>query len=291
MDNVLIQIKESYPEMNERDQHIATYILKNKNILLQYSINEIAKDCNTNHSAIVRFFQHLGFDGFKDFKKQLAHDILTENMYDAANANVYTEFLGNEPIPQIIQKVIQNNINSINDTSRILNADSVIEVAKLIHLAPKLHFYGIGSSGIVALDAERKFIRLGKDCRACTDPHMQITLSSNLSSDDVAIVISYSGVTKDILDTVSQIKKSGAHLIAITKFRNNNPLSELSEITLHISSAEWNFRGGALSSRIASLTVIDILFLSVISIDSMVYEQKLSQNFEYADSQKIPHLS
>lgn len=287
MENILIKIRECYSEMNERDQRIASYILENQNMTLQYSINEIAKNCQTNRSAIVRFCQNLGLDGFKDFKKQLTSDALSESSKKEPPACVYSEISGDESIPQIAQKVINNNINSINDTFHILDTEALTEAVKLINCAPKLHFYGIGASGIVALDAERKFIRIGKDCRACTDPHMQITLASNLTSEDTAVVISYTGITKDILQTVAQVKKSGAHLIAVTKFRKNNPLSEQADIVLHISSTEWNFRGGSLSSRIASLTVIDILFLSVISMNPSAYDEKLSQNFEYADIQRI----
>lgn len=288
MENVLIKIRECYSEMNERDQRIASYILENQSRTLQYSINEIAKNCKTNRSAVVRFCQNLGLDGFKDFKKQLTSDALSENQKKDDRLCVYSEISGNESIPQIARKVIHNNINSINDTFRILDAEALTKAVALINNAPKLHFYGIGASGIVALDAERKFIRIGKECRACTDSHMQITLASNLTPDDTAVVISYTGMTKNILQTVAQIKKSGAHLIAVTKFRKNNPLSEQADIVLHISSTEWNFRGGSLSSRIASLTVIDILFLSVISMNPSAYDEKLSQNFEYADVQKIP---
>ncbi len=287
MENILLKIKGCYSEMNERDRRIASYILENQNMTLQYSIDDIAKNCKTNRSAIVRFCQNLGLDGFKDFKKRLTCDVLSENKKKDDENQPYSEISDNEPIPQIAQKVIHNNISSINDTFRILDTELLARAVALVNDAPRLHFYGIGASGLVALDAERKFIRIGKDCRACTDPHMQITLASNLAPEDAAVVISYTGITKDILQTVAQIKKSGAHLIAITKFRKNNPLSEQSDIVLHISSTEWNFRGGALSSRIASLTVIDILFLGVISMNPLAYDEKLSQNFEHADVQRL----
>lgn len=288
MENILIKIKECYPELNERDQRIASYILENQNLTLKDSINEMARKCDTNRSAIVRFCQNLGLEGFKDFKKCLTFDVLSDAPANAEdNPFNYSEITDGETISEITQKVIMNNIHSINDTQRILDQNALAQAVSLIHSAPKVHFYGIGASGIVALDAERKFIRIGKDCRACTDPHMQITLASNLAPDDAAVVISYTGITKDILQTVSHIKKSGAHLIAITKYRKNNPLSEQADLVLHISSTEWNFRGGSLSSRIASLTVIDILFLSVISLNPDFYDRKLSQNFEHASEQRI----
>lgn len=288
MENVLLKIKECYPELNARDQRIASYILENQTLTLKDSISEMAKKCNTNRSAIVRFCQTLGLEGFKDFKKCLTSDVLADTQTTLEdNPFKYSEITDSESLPNITQKVIMNNIDSINNTLKILNQDALAQAVLLIHNSSKLHFYGLGASGIVALDAERKFIRIGKDCRACTDSHMQITLASNLTPDDVAVVISYTGMTKDILRTVSQIKKSGAHLIAITKYRQNNPLSEQTDHVLYLSSTEWNFRGGSLSSRIAALTIIDILFLGVISQNPNFYDSKLSQNFEHANEQRI----
>lgn len=287
MDNILLKIRECYSELNDRDKKIASYFLENKSETLQHSINEIAKSCNTNRSAIVRFCQLLGLDGFKDFKKRLTSDSLSTKKCDDTLFR-YSEIMENESISEITQKVILNNVNSINDTFQILDANAISNAVELLNRALKIHFYGIGASGIVALDAERKFARIGKDCHACTDSHMQLTLASNLTPEDAAVVISYTGITKDILQTVAQVKKSGAPLIAITKYRKNNPLSEQADIVLHISSTEWNFRGGSLSSRIASLTVIDILFLSVISLSPDAYDKKLSQNFEHAAAQKLP---
>lgn len=288
MDNILIKIKDCYDQMNERDQKIARFFLKNQGMTLQYSIDEVAGECGTNRSAVVRFCQSIGLEGFKDLKKRLTSDTLLEKGKKKEKIFNYSEITENESISQISQKVIQNNIHSINDTFRILDQEALSSAIVLINQAPKVNFYGIGNSGIVALDAERKFIRIGKDCRACTDPHMQITLASNLNPEDVAVVISYTGMTKDILQTVSEIKKTGAHLVAITKYRKNNPLSEQADIVLHISSTEWNFRGGSLSSRIASLTVIDILFLGVISMNPSAYDKKLFQNFEHANVQRLP---
>lgn len=288
MENILIKIKDCYSEMNERDQKVAQFFLDNQGLTLQYSIDEIARECGTNRSAIVRFCQSLGLDGFKDFKKRLTADTLLEKNKKRENIIHYSEITENESISEITEKVIQNNIHSINDTFHILDQKELSRAIELLNQAPKINFYGIGASGIVALDAERKFIRIGKDCRACTDPHMQITLASNLNPEDVAVIISYTGSTKDILRAAAQVKKSGAHLIAVTKYRKNNPLSEQADIVLHISSTEWNFRGGSLSSRIASLTVIDILFLGVISFNPSAYDRKLFQNFEYADVQRLP---
>ena len=45
-----------------------------------------------------------------------------------------------------------------------------------------IYFYGIGSSGIAALMAEDRFLRVGKACKAVNDPHLQRVQSAILGN-------------------------------------------------------------------------------------------------------------
>lgn len=103
-------------------------------------------------------------------------------------------------------------------------------------------------------------------CHAYTDGHSQLTAATLLEKNDVAIFISNSGNTADILDALDIAKKNGACIIAITKY-TKSPLAENAHIVLSISTPEITIRSGAMGSRIAMLTVIDILFAGVASAE------------------------
>ena len=83
---------------------------------------------------------------------------------------------------------------------------------------------------------------------------------------DAAIFISYSGETRDIVETLKIARQTGAATISITKY-GSNTLSEKADINLFISSPETTMRSGASGSRIAQLNIIDILFTAVGSIE------------------------
>jgi len=148
-----------------------------------------------------------------------------------------------------------------------------------IHKAKRIDFYGVGASGLIALDAQQKFIRINKHAWAYTDPHMQITAAANLSKNDVVVVISYSGETGDIIDTVKIAKESGATIIAVTKY-GMNTLAEISDIRLFLSSPETTMRSGAMGSRIAQLTIIDIIFTGVASLEYPYIKKYLDRTKE-----------
>ena len=48
----------------------------------------------------------------------------------------------------------------------------------------RIEFYGVGNSGIVAQDAQHKFFRLGVNCAAISDGHVQVMSATMLKPGD-----------------------------------------------------------------------------------------------------------
>jgi hypothetical protein len=68
----------------------------------------------------------------------------------------------------------------------------------------------------VAQDAQHKFFRLGVNCIAYSDGHMQVMSASLLRPGDCLVVISNSGRTRDLMDATDIARKHGATTIVIT---------------------------------------------------------------------------
>ena len=284
MDNILLKIRESYTDLSLLDQKIASFILKNKSKTIQLSIKDIAEHCETSQAAIVRFCKLLGLAGFKEFKRQLTADILnsqTDNSDQITFADIETK-----GIRSITENILANNTRAMEETQRLLDYNMLERTVNLLAAAPRIDFYGVGASGLVALDAQQKFIRIGKICNAHSDPHVQITMAANLSPGDVAVVISYSGNTKDVLETAAAVKQSGAYLVAVTRYGPGNSLASQADITLYTSSPEPSFRSGSTSSRIAQLTIVDILFIGMASLNPDLYNPRLERTYNLASKKK-----
>lgn len=138
----------------------------------------------------------------------------------------------------------------------------------------KICIYGIGASAIIAQDFKQKLTRIDYWCDIGCSFDEQVTLSANLSPKDVVIAISNTGQTKDIVYSTQLAKKKGAKIISITKY-GDNPVSNLADVKLFVSSSEKTIRSGAMSSRIAMLSIIDILYICIASDDYVHNRQKL----------------
>ena len=124
--------------------------------------------------------------------------------------------------------------------------------------------FGMGASLLVAKDAYLKFLRINKPCIINDDWHAQLLQARNMMSDDLAIALSYSGMTKEVIECIKAAKEKGATVIAITRFEDN-PLAKLADYNLSVSATEFIFRSGAMSSRIAQLNIIDILYAAYVN--------------------------
>ncbi len=54
-------------------------------------------------------------------------------------------------------------------TNKLVDEEKLEEIAKLIDSSKRVYFYGIGSSGLVAMEIKSRFMRLGVICDAITD--------------------------------------------------------------------------------------------------------------------------
>ncbi len=255
-----LNIKESYNHLSVSEKRIAKYIIDNPAEVVKLPIGELAEKCGTSKPTVVRLCKTLGYSGYKELCMYLNADI----MLSEDGEMTYKDIRPDDDSPEIVAKVCENNIKAIRNTVEIMDYAALGKAVDLLIKARRIDFYGVGNSGFVALDAQNKFLRINKLATAQTDPHLQILTASNLSRDDVAVLISYTGETKDILETLDVIKTTGASTISITRLGKNS-LAQATDINLFMVSDESFIRSGAMSSRIGQLCIIDTLFSIVTS--------------------------
>ena len=166
-------------------------------------------------------------------------------------------------VETIREKIFQANITALQDTRRVLDKNALEATVQVMSSAGEIQFYGIGASGIVAMDAEQKFSRIGLKANAFVDSHMQITRAALLKPGDVAVGISYSGETYEIVEAL-QTAQRRATTIAITNFFVSPWLVQLIGV---FDASQENILLGGPFLRVAQLSIIDTLFIAVALVD------------------------
>ena len=257
MNSIILRIKSLYSDMGRAEKKIADWILKNQNEIISLSISELAEKCGCGEATIVRFSRRLGFVGYQELKISIAQE--TANSDIIVNESITK----NDTCFEIFSKLMNDIYSSLEHTKKVLNSDNLETAAKKIVNAGLIAIFGLGNSASVTIDAQHKLLRAGLDASAYCDNHMQAIAASHLSSDDVAIGISHSGSSKDVVEALKLSKNSGASTICITNF-GKSPIIKYSDIALFTASEETKHNILGMHSRISQLAIIDSIYVYII---------------------------
>ncbi|NWO13783.1 MurR/RpiR family transcriptional regulator [Virgibacillus sp.] len=252
----LARIRSNYSRLSEKEKKIADYILQHPKTIIHHTINQIADELEVADSTVFRFCQRVGFKGYQALKIALAAEMATPV------TDIHEKIQAGDDVGTVSEKVFRSNMNTLEDTFKVIDQKALHEAVAALIVAEKVEFFGIGGSAIVSIDAYHKFLRSGMQVHANLDAHMQLMAASQLRAKDVAVIISHSGSTKDIMDILHVLRDKNVTIIAITNFAKST-LSKQADILLYTVSDETEFRPEALSSRIAELTLIDALYTNV----------------------------
>jgi len=177
-------------------------------------------------------------------------------------ANAFGEVEPGDSVAVIRDKIFQTSAQALSDTLKVLSETELEKAVDIIKNAEKLVFFGVGASGLVAHDAQSKFMRIGIEAKFDQDTHNQLVQAALMQPGDVAIVITHSGETLDAAEVLRLARQAGAGTICITNYPESTAAC-LAEVVLLTSVHETALRSGAMASRIAQLAVVDALFMSI----------------------------
>ena len=270
--NIELRIRGEYDDLSNAEKKAAAYFLNNVEDVFKKPIAQLAAESGVSKVAWVRFCKPLGFSGVKDLKTRLFDELYQAK--DKEDPIVFSDIfeVGQDSIDQKILSVRNNSICAVQDTAKLLDPASVEMAARKILGARSIRIFGMGASALVAEDLYSKLLRLDLDVRFFTDFHLQLTYASNMTPDDVAIIVSTSGRTKEVLEILDITNQCQTTIIALTSY-GRNPLALVSDIQLYSSSPEVTPRSAAMRSRIAQMVVVDVLFSAVAGLN---YDQTAS---------------
>lgn len=250
------RIKASYNTFREKEKKIADYILEHPEEIIHSTISQVADNLEVAEATVFRFCKKIGFKGYQAMKIALASEIVT------GIKDIHETIQEGDDEKLVAEKVFKSNILTLQDTLSVMDGESFKKAVQLLLNANRVEFYGNGGSGVIAMDAHHKFMRTGIPTIAYSDSHFQIMSASQLTENDLVVLISHTGTNRDILHALEVAKEQGVPTIGITTLAKS-PLSQGVDVPLYTVSKETDYRSEALSSRLAQLSIIDALYVNV----------------------------
>jgi len=250
--NTLLTISGIYVTLTKSEKKVADAVLKDPEKALLATVTDLAESANVGETTIIRFCRKLGFGGYQEFKLSVAQDLAQ------SPSRQQQEQPWSDDVLEIAEKITLKNELMLKDTSGLIQATELKQAVDRMLSADKIYIYGVGSSGITALDFHHRLMRIGMNVVVHTDSHA-IAMSASLAKEgELAFGITTSGSSKDLIDPIKEAKANGATVICLTSHMKS-PITAYADNVLLIPAKELPMEGGAFSTKISQIHLLDIL--------------------------------
>ncbi|MGD9425826.1 MurR/RpiR family transcriptional regulator [Pantoea sp. NSTU24] len=195
--------------LNDLEMQVYQFIIKHRESVSYMTIRELAEQTGVSTTTVLRFCRKMGCEGWSEFRIRLRLNEQSPPLLNTAGVSDMLSFF-----------------KSINNPEF---EDLIAQVAQKINQAEQVFFIGVGTSGSLAKYGARFFSNLGKFSHAIDDPYYPVT--PDLYDNAVAIVLSVSGETEEILRIASQFSLNKCKIVAITNTESCS-LAKLADFSL-----------------------------------------------------------
>lgn len=248
---LLDTIRTQLDSLSKSERKVALAVLENPELTISENITALAKSAQVSEPTVVRFCRTVGYDGWHEFKLKLAQGLAL------APPGADEVPVQDDLAIDLVSKICSRSINALLDLRNNLDPDAIQRALDVLARANKIEFYGQGTSGIVASDAQHKFFRSGIPTVAYSDPHIHAISAALLQKGDAVVAISQRGSSTPLMRSVQLARKTGADVIVMAP--SGTPITDLATVVIPIDLSFETDPYTPISARLAHLVVIDIL--------------------------------
>ena len=276
-ESLLAAVQADFDRLSRQLKLIARYVEKNRDRLALEGIQETARNCEVQPSAVVRFAKHFGFSGFSEmqalFRADAQRQLAPRRDYQARIRELVSTEAKSLSSVHIAHEMINGSIDSLEALKRKLPDARFDEAVELMLDAPALwvaaarRAFPVGAYLVYALQHTDKPVHWLQGLG-----HMQQGQLRALAKGDVLVAVSFEPYAQETLDVVQTALKRGARLLAITDSQFSPLAAQASATLLVQDGATFGFR-----SLTSTLCLAQSLFLGLAYRLELAYEKKIQR--------------
>ena len=250
--DLLALLKLRLPSMTKVLKRIGTFVQKNPEQVILFSINEVADASDASIASVMRLCNELDYTSFASFKLALASELAVQANENHANKLREGELSHSVQLGETLCEVIRMN-------SGLVKASEIEEIARNIIDARQVLLFGVGASYIPACFLSYKLTRLGIANFLSTDSHMTTMAANTSGPDDLLLLFSSSGSIRSSIELAELARQKSLPTIALTN-RFKSPLGEICDRQIVAMGSESPLSSGSLESKCGQLLIVELLF-------------------------------
>lgn len=252
--NLMVRLRSNTEPLSKKLRVVADYVLENAHEVQYQTITDLAFNTKTSEATVVRLCRDLGYKGYSDFRMALAVDL-------SQSANQSQPKMDGD----ICEVSAQSAVDSLMDTAKLIDRAALNRICELVHGAKFIGCVGVGASSIVGRYLAYRLVRIGKKAIMYEDTHLAAMSAGQSVVGDAWFAISSSGSTKEVVHAATQAHQRGVPVVSLTNI-SHSPLSSISDEMLVAARPEGPLTGGAFSSKVGALLLVDVLINTLLDV-------------------------
>jgi RpiR family carbohydrate utilization transcriptional regulator len=255
------------PDLSPAERKVAQLVIADPEVAMGGTLAHVARRAGVSEPTVVRFCRSLGLEGIGDLRLALARTDQRPRMHRRVEADT--------PVSQVASAVLGTAIAALEALQKTLDPVSIERAAPALVRASRVEIWGFGASAAVAQDLAHKLFRVCRGVVARSDPHMQAMAAATLDGDAVALCISHTGRSRELIEAARLARQAGATVLSLT--RPGSPLADASTLIVPVEVEENTELHTPMVSRLAHLVMGDALAVAVALLSPPAADERLAR--------------
>jgi RpiR family carbohydrate utilization transcriptional regulator len=265
-DGIAAAIAAAQDRLSPAERRVAELVAADPDTATRCTTAQLARAAGVSEPTVIRFCRSLGLEGIAELRLALVRD-------DAARPRMHRRIAPGTPVAEAAAAVIATHVAALES----LRPDpaTVERAALALVRAARVELWGFGASAAVAGDLAHKLFRVCRGVVARSDPHMQAMAAATLDGDSVALCISHTGRSRELVEAATLARDAGATVVALTC--PGSPLAGAATLLLAVEVEEDTALHVPMVSRLAHLALGDALAVAVALLSPPAAEVRLGR--------------
>lgn len=273
VERLLKQISAEYEQLSKQLKLIARYVEEHRDHIGLDGIQDVARQCGVQPSAVVRFAKHFGFSGFSEmqkvFRDVLSRQIAPTRNYKARIREVIESGAGALSSAEIAAEFLGGAIAGMQELGNGLDARAFGRAVDLLAATESIWVAGSRRSFPVAAYLDYALQHTDKRIQLVTAlGSMHEGQLRSARPGDVLVAISFSPYAEETLAVVEAARARGAKLIAITDSRMSPLARDAAAVLLVQDHATFGFRSLTSTMALAQSLFIALAYRLELDVES-----------------------
>ena len=279
VEQLIKHISSDYEALSKQLKVIARHVEQHRDHIGLDGIQEVARQCNVQPSAVVRFAKHFGYSGFTEmqaiFREGISRQLAPSRNYKARIRDIIESGTGSLTAVEIANEYLAGSLAGMQELQSSMHAPTFKKAVDLLAASDCIWITASRRSFPIAVYLDYALQHTDKRIGLVSSMgSMQLGQMRSVRKNDVIVAISFSPYAEETISVAKLAVDRGAKLIAITDSRMS-PLAKLAQVALIVQdNSTFGFRSLTSTMGLAQSLFIALAYTLELPYKSSTPEPK-----------------